>query len=348
MRLGGLYPMYVPEEIVHAAGILPVTLLGSNEPVTLANNYLQPYNCAPVRSNLDLALKGELEFVDGIIFPDICDAVTCLSDVWKSHLTSSFYHTILLPARLDSPSSRQYLIEQFAALKAHLEEFVDHEISNLDLQRSIAIYNQNRTLIARLYELRRANPGLFRARNIASVVMASMVMLKEDHNQLLNELLARAQKAKPSLNGRVRLVLSGSLCEDLDLRILDLVDEVGGVVADDDLYVGTRYFATSVDEASSPIDALAERHLRDVPCPTRHNPANDWGDHLLRLIRTAEAKGVIIVTVKFCEPHDFNYPHLMHRLSEAGIPHLLLETEQGEAPLGPIRTRLQAFVETLR
>jgi len=339
--------MHVPEEIIHAAGILPAIILGSDEPITLANSYLQPHNCALVRSNLDMALTGKLDFLDGMVFPDICDSIQCVSDVWKRHKPGFFYHSLLVPARMNSPSSRQFLTQQFIQLKASLEKFMGQEISHKALGQSLAIYNHNRALLSRFSQLRRENPSLLRAKDLAIVVTASMLMPKEEHSQLLTELLSRAQKARPVPDGKPRLVLSGNLCDDPDQAILDLIEEVGAVVADDDLYVGTRYFATQADETLDPIEALAKRYIHDVPCPTKHNPQNDWADYLLGLVKQAKANGVIVLMLKYCEPHAFDYPYLKSRLSESGVPSLLLETEHGKAPLGPIRTRLQAFLETI-
>ena len=343
----GCHPMYVPEEIVHAAGALPVVLLGSGETVTLAHRYLQPsFVCLPIRCNLDLALKGKLDFLDGVIFPDICDEARSLSDIWKAHREAPFHYSLMLPANLSTPLAGGYLAAQLADLRVSLERFLGHEIADESLRGSIAAYNRNRALLSRLYEVRRGNPGLLRARNAAEAVAASMLMPKEEHSELLSRLLEGLGAAEKPPDGMPRLLLSGGLCDMPDMDILDLVEELGAVVVDDDLYVGSRYFATQVEEGISPLDALAARYIGDVPCPTKFDPQSDWGEYLVDMARRSGADGVVIMMAEFCAPHGFDYPHLKEKLSAAGVPHLLLTTDH-TGPSGQMKTRLGAFIELL-
>lgn len=344
----GCLPMYVPEEIVHAAGMLPITLLGNDEPITVADSYLQPYVCAPVRSNFDLALKGELDFLDGVVFPDICDPLICISDVWRRRKPGFFYHTLMIPATANSPSSKRFLVQQFQQLRTALEKLSGRTVSDQALQQSITIYNRSRSLLQRLYAQRRANPGAFSAPEIAAVVQASMLMPREKHTPLLERLLKSRKKSGMAESGKVKLIVSGNLCEDPHLELLEMVEQVGGMVVDDDLYVGSRYFSPAVNEKVPPLEAFAERYLEGIPCPTKHSVPQTWPDYLIDMVKKSGAEGVVILIAKFCDPHLLYYPYLKDRLAEAGIPHLLLETEQGKIPLGPFRTRLQAFVETLK
>jgi benzoyl-CoA reductase/2-hydroxyglutaryl-CoA dehydratase subunit BcrC/BadD/HgdB len=130
------------------------------------------------------------------------------------------------------------------------------------------------------------------------------------------------------------------------MEITNILEELGTVIVDDDLYIGRRYFTTMVNEALSPIEALADRYSRDIPCCTKYSGAIQWADYLISLMHESEAKGIVHLMVKYCEPHAFDYPLLRMRLSQAGIPHILIETEQ-TVPSGQIRTKLQAFIENL-
>ena len=173
-----------------------------------------------------------------------------------------------------------------------------------------------------------------------------MLMPKEEHNKLLEQLLNEAEKVNVPSSGKVKIVLSGCLCDPLEDQILDLLDEVGVIVPDDDLYVGSRYFITSVDEQKPPVEALADRHIGDVPCSTKFNPGKNWAEYLVDMAKKANANGVLIVLLKFCEPHSLDYPELKAKLTKAQIPHLLIETEHDQASLGQLRTRIEALIET--
>ena len=345
----GCFPMLVPEEIIHAAGMLPVTLLGSDQAITLADQYAHPYICQLVRSNFDLSLKGELDILDGVVFTDFCLTVQMMSDIWIYHKPDYFYHQLILPKNVRASYSMGNVLPYLDGLKAALEKLGGHEISESSLKKSISIYNENRKLLHRLYELRRDNPGLFRARDIAVIVGAGMLMPKEEHSQLLSQLLDQIQGASASPDGKARLVISGYLCDMPELEVLDLVEELGAVICDDDLYVGRRYFHTLADETLSPMEALAKRYIEDVPCPTKIYTEKDFyfGDYLINLAKEAKAEGVISVALKYCESHLYDLPELEAELSKNKVPNLMLETSHIGAS-GQFRTRIQAFLETLQ
>ncbi len=345
-RVIGCFPMYVPEEIIHASGILPITLLGTNETVTLADSYLQPYLCHVPRSNLDLALKGRLDFLDGVVFPNICDVLLFLPDIWSIHHSMPFQHNILVAGKLNSASSQRYLISEFNRLKRALEEFTRRDITDDDLRRSIVIYNQNRDLLHKVYRTRVEKPGIFKARDVATVIMTSMLMPKEEHTALLREFLEKAEDKGRQQEGNVRLLVSGGPCDQPQWEILDLIEDLGAMVVNDDLYVGRRYFATNVSETIPPIEALAEHYINDVPCPTKHNQDKKYAEHLSDLAEESGAQGVIILMVKYCEPYSFAYPVVKAELTRRSIPHLLIEVDP-PISLGVMRTRLEAFIETL-
>jgi len=344
----GCLPMYIPEELIHAAGLLPVAVLAGEEEFTLVDKYIEPYLCSVTRSKFDMVLRGELDFLDGMVFPDVCEFTQQLPDIWMIHWTGAYQYVVpLVKGNFDLPSRKHYLMEQFTGFRASLEKFFGQEITDQRLRQSIAIYNHNRALLSRLYQVRRSNPGLFHAKDMVTIVTASMFMPKEEHSELLTKLLARVEGAKPAPDGRLRLVLSGNLCNQPVDGILKLIDELDIAVVDDGLYTGRRYFTDLVDETLDPIEALAERYISGMPCTTKQDPNGKWADYLLSLVKESEAKGVIMLIVRFCEPHGFDYPYLKQSFAEAGVPLFLVETELRGA-LEPIRTRLQAFTETLR
>jgi benzoyl-CoA reductase/2-hydroxyglutaryl-CoA dehydratase subunit BcrC/BadD/HgdB len=158
-------------------------------------------------------------------------------------------------------------------------------------------------------------------------------------------LLFLAEERRPLPQDRVRLFLVGSVCDQS--QVFDLFEAWGASIAGDDLCTGWRYFAEDVTPAGDPMEALADRFLRRVPCPCKYNPGFDRGEELLRRVVASRAQGVIFILLKFCDPHAFDYPYLKGKLEEANVSSLLLEIEPGGLPLGAVETRFKAFVETL-
>lgn len=347
-KIVGCLPMYMPEEIIHAAGVLPAILLKGTAELTVVEGVLQPYLCSWLRSKFDSALKGELDFLDGVAFPDVCVLSQQLPDIWRLHKPDGFQHILpLVKGHMSLTSRRHYLVAQFNHLKASLEKFFGQKITNRKLRQSIVLYNRNRLLLDHLYQVRLFNPGLFRASDMVAVVAAGMLMPKDKHNELLTSLLARTEGAKPATDGRVRLVLSGHLCEKPEDGLLKIIDGLDAVVADDDIYTGRRYFMTQVSELRDPIEALAERYLSGVYCPTKQDPEEEWANYLSVMVKRSQAKGLVMLITRFCEPHGFDWPTLHLKLTALNVPHMYLEVEH-RGVLEPIRTRLQAFVETLK
>lgn len=345
-KIIGCFPMYVPEEIVHAGGMLPVIVMDSQDPIAQADRYMMTCTCHLVRSTFDLALRDKMSFLDGLIFPDICEPVQLVADVWRVHRPAPFHYNLVVPLNLESPLGKKYLMTQYQTLRTALEKFAGRSISDQAIRESITVYNRNRALLRQLYDIRRKNPEAIGVKELGAVVAAGMLMPKEEHSRMLEKLLPiLTKRAVPASNGKARLVLAGDLCDRPEIEILGLIDELEAVVVDDDLYCGSRYFATPADEKLPPIEALAERYVNDVPCPSKHNPRRDLGDYLVNMVKVAEADALVMLTLKYCEPLAHDYPYLKEKLTEAGIPHLLIETDHGPIPLGQIRTRLQALLE---
>jgi bzd-type benzoyl-CoA reductase N subunit len=365
-RAMGYFCTYVPEEIIHAAGFVPVRIRSSSEPPSRADAHLQSYTCALCRSALDQALRGDLSFLRGVVFPHTCDTIQALTDIWRMNFPDLYVETIVQPVNLSSPSTRPYLIAELQRFRHSLEEFISREITNQAISASIEPYNEKRRLLAQLHDLRDrlTAPELFAATS------AGFVMPPQEYNQLLGELVELLAEEgisiPPSLPGRGRgrvdpykprskgpgLILVGAVLDDP--AILTIVEELGARIVGDDLCTGSRYFAPPAVADGDPIAALADRYLHRLPCPAKYHPDHQPGEHLLKLVneacpepsRRTKADGVVFVLQKFCDPHAFDYAMVKEKLDAAAVPHLRLEMEHAPA-LDQWRTRLQAFLEMI-
>jgi benzoyl-CoA reductase subunit C len=346
-KVVGCLPMYVPEEIIHASGALPVVLQESNEPITIGHSKIQSFFCGIARSIVDSALKGNLDFLDAVVSPEIDLAINGLGNILRANMNIN-HLTIYQPTTITKRASRGFLSREINIFRSSLENFTGQKITDERLKNSIEIYNKNRRLLRDLYDLRRKNPSILSSVQMRSILMTSMSMLKEEHNQLLENLLPKLKSQKTLANRATKLILSGCLCEAPPPDILNLIEELGGIIVDDDIYTGARYFSADVVIDDSPIDAIVKRQLNmPIPCPTRIDEEIDWGDYVIRLAQDSHARGVIHLVVKYCQPHEMYYPYLSKRLSSAGIPDLKLEIEHEMMSIASTKTRIQAFIEIL-
>lgn len=351
-RLIAMVGMHIPEEIVHAAGALPVRLPHFGEPIVHASFRLQGFFCAYARSVLEAGLRGALAFADGIVLNDICHTIRATTGILERESERMPWLRFLwLPPDIGKPQALAYAVRELEGFRTDLEGVVGHPITDEALWQSIAMYNRQRRLLRRLYQARRDRPGVLSAREMGAVVTAGMLTQKEDHANRVARLLEMMEgHERQSVRSAVPLVISGSLCEAPPDEILGLIEDVGGVVVDDDLFTGSRSFVTDVPEdGGNPLEALARAYLGMVaPCPTRHRDGWDLGNYLVQMAQHSHARGVVVMIVKYCEPHDYYKPMVERTLEQAGIASLFLETEHEDMEMGQVRTRLQAFVESLR
>jgi len=348
----GTFPMHFPAEVAHAAGALTAVVQASDEGITVGGGSFYPFFCGYTRSVVDQATKGQLDFFDAIVFGDHCVQMLSAADVVRvrrPQLHIGFHQ--LIPALKDNwslPNAEKTLRACISDVETQLGTTVGQDA----LRASIALYNRNRGLIRELYQLRRSGQIRLTGRELQDVVKSSMVMDKAEHTALLTELVSsvRAGALEPPA-GRAPVYVSGHLCHAPKPELLDLIEDCGAVIVDDDLYTGYRYVASDVDTTGDPVNALARWYIDRndvVPCPTRLDPQTDWDGFLLDSVRRVNARGLIVLIVKFCEPHYFYYPRIKQTFEETGIPHLLLETEHDMNALGNMRTRIEAFVELIK
>ncbi|MBI1987961.1 MAG: 2-hydroxyacyl-CoA dehydratase [Nitrospinae bacterium] len=345
-RIIGWVCIYVPEEILHAAGFLPIRILGSADETSIADAYLYSNNCSFGKNCLEDAFQGHYDSLDGMVTCNSCDVMRRFYDMWEIYLKTPFTHIMTVPCRGDEsvvPGFRNELMR----FKGKLEEAFSLEIQPEALRESIALYNRTRRLLRELWELRKADPPPLSGAEALEVILAGMVMPKEEFNPLLESYIGevRARKASNGSAQKIRLLLTGP--ELADPGYVRFIEELGSVVAIDDLSCGTRYFWDLVEEAGDPWETLARRYAtRQATCPRVH-PQGQRIEHLKQLARDYKVEAVIDSIIKFCESHGGITPILKREFAELGLPMLHLEREYQMGSRGQLRTRVQAFFESL-
>jgi benzoyl-CoA reductase subunit C len=348
MKVVGSFPMHFPGELAHAAGTLPVILQESADPITVGHGVFFPFYCGFTRSVVDQACKGDFDFLDAIMFGDHCVQVLGAADVVRSRLPNTRVHFYQLISAMSDPWTLARARETFAGLKTGLEDLTGHPIDDEAIRASIRTFNRNRALLRELYDLRRAGTAALTAHQMQLAVQSSMVMDKAQHTALLEELLTDLRLRTLDQKRGTRVYLSGHFCQAPKANVLELIEDCGGIVVDDDLYHGHRYISTDVDEDGDPLDALARWYLArnlKVPCPTRVDQNADWEGYLLGAMDRSKAEGMIVLMAKFCEPHMYYYPQIKEAFEARGVPHLLIETEHEMSSLEAVRTRIETFLE---
>lgn len=344
-RVIGIFLPDVPEELIDASGMLPFTVLDCKKSPS-PTGIIPSFACSLISSTLNQACLGDLEFLDGMVIPHLCDSSRALFHLWERRFPKQFSDQVRLPKKLSSQGAKAYLSEELKRFKETLEKSFGVNISNEELWKSINTYNENRQYLRTIQALRSQNMGLINNYEFFSLVKSSMVMPKNEHNQILKEILAHVESSCARFDNRppVKVFVSGKLVEPLE--IFQWMDEAGILVAGDDLAVGSRYFSYGIKGEGDALKSLAQSYFERIPNALVEGP-KDHLSFILKKVQENGIEGVIFVHLKFCEPLAFDYPGIKKGLDQRGIPNLFIETELHGYNVGQIKTRLQAFVEIL-
>jgi benzoyl-CoA reductase subunit C len=336
---------YVPEEVILAADALPIRITGYSHEDELVDGtaYLYINNCSFTRSCLQLGLKGEYSFLDGVVGGSTCDGVRRLFDLWRHYLKPDFFQVLTIP-RKSGERAHQLYYSQIQDFKTHLEEFTGVKITDEALVQAAELMNESRALLRELYELRKLDEPLISGQETLEVQLGIFRMPKESFNRELKKLIAELKGSGRGRKARARLMLIGSVMTNPEF--IKSIEELGVMVVTDELCTSTRYWYDPVvlDPTRPPLEAISRRYLDNFPC-ARMYPSTDRFNRILKLAREAKVDGIISQTIRYCVPYAHDIPLLAERLKKEDIPLLSLDVEYGTSGSGQIRTRVQAFLE---
>jgi len=346
-KVVGYLCCYVPVEFLTALDLVPYRIHGGvGRPLKQVDQYLETIMCPYVRSCFDLALGGEYDFLSGVVIPHTCDAMHRVYDMWRYHLNHPYGHCITVP-HMTHQASFEYFQKELEDFQESLERFFGGSASEEDLAAAIGLHNRSRALLRELYELRKAEPPLISGVEVTWVLVAGMTIPVQEFNDLLEDVITEVRNRRPGSDGKPRLLVVGSEVDDVTM--IRLVEDSGASVVMDDLCTGSRSFWKDVDMAGRAVTGLAARYLGGITCPCTYRPgkihqrfsyledyARDWG-----------VEGVLVYTIRFCDTYQLDGPEIKGYMESLGFPVLYLEDDYIMPALAQLKTRIEAFLETI-
>ncbi len=344
-KVVGCRCLYVPEEIVWAAGLLPFPLYGTPEPVSLADSYFQSCTCEFVRNLFDQALLGRLSFLDGVALANTCDVIRHLLDMWNGYIRATPAFMINNPQKLGGEANREYYLEELKRFRGKVEEVSGNRVTDEKLRAAIDLYNETRMLLRELYGLRKQDPPPLSGQEAFEVARAASILPKDQANPLLRKLLEQLRGGKGAgaeRGQRPRILVTGSLIDHPAL--IRIVEEQGGTVVADDLCTTSRTFARLVESDADPLAALY-RYFNERPLCACMHPEEARLEYLLGLVEEFDVAAVVNFNLKYCHPTLYEAPNLRKALQARNIPSIALEVGHDLSGHGQLATRIQAFLE---
>lgn len=349
-KVVGVLPYYAPEELVYAAGIVPMGIWGSNtETISRAKEYCATFYCTIAQLALEMLLDGTMDGLDGIITPTICDTLRPMSQNFRVAMGDKMSVIFLAhPQNRFEEFGLQFTVDQYNHVKKELEKIAGREITNDDIQNAIKVYNESRAARRKFVKLASDHCDVITPTKRSAVLKAFYFMLKDEYIAKLNELNAELEKLPVCDWQGTKVVTSGIICDNPAL--LAAFEENNIAIAADDVAHESRSFRTDVPENADPMMALAQQFANvdyEVLLYDPKSSENRRGEFVANLVKESGAQGLVLFMQQFCDPEEMEYPYLKKALQAADVPHIKLGIDQQMRDFGQARTAIQAFADVL-
>jgi len=340
----GHFQVYFPEELAHAAGMLPLRVCGGQADGIEAESKFGSYLCSIIKTSLDLALTGKMDLELFVTHP-ICDAARNLGAIWGRNFPYKA-QILYLPQNANSKYTHEYLTFEYNRLKKDIEGVMG-PISDDSLKASLELFNKSRALMRELYDIKRETPWLIKAEDAYVLTKLAGMVTKEDYIELMSWVLPQVKERNLKKQDKMRVVFEGGFCESPPVELIQTIERSCYLV-DDDLFIGLRYILSDISTEGDPVESLATAYLdQSSYSPVQHDNNKEKGDMLLARVKNADAEAVIVSAAKMCEPGLEEQVTYIKMLEKEGIDSFVNEFEENQTSFDQIGTQLETFVENI-
>ena len=341
----GHFQVYFPEEIAHAAGMLPLKMRGAPVEPTHSDSRFGSYLCSILKTNLELVLSNRVE-LDMFVTHPICDAARNLAAVWGRNYPYPC-QILYLPQNANSKASAEYLRGEYDRVKKDIEALTGTQVTDEALKNSIAVYNENRSLLRKIYEIKRTQPWLISGFEAYLLTNVGGMILREEHNELLKTAIPLIEARPVKRQDKIRVVFEGGFCEQPPLDLIRAISQSCYIV-DDDLLIGLRWILEDVPLEGDLLMNMADAYLeKSTYSPVQHDARKPKEKMLLQRIADSGAEAAIITAAKMCEPGLEDQVAYTKTLDEKGIPYFVGEFEENMTSFDSMEIQLETFTENL-
>ncbi len=344
-KVVGHFQVYFPEEIAHAAGMLPFKVRGAPVEPTQAESRFGSYLCSILKTSLELVLSKRIE-LDMFVTHPICDAARNLGAIWGRNFPYPC-QILYLPQNATSSHAVTYLRSEYARLKESIEAVSGQSVTDDALRASLQVFNENRKLLRTLYALKRESPWLVAADESYVLMMVGGLIPREEHNALLQAALPMLAARTAKRQDKIRVHFEGGFCEQPPLDLIRTISRSCYVV-DDDFMIGLRWIVEDVAADGDPLYNLAEAYLnRSSHSPVQHDLRKPKDKMLLKRVADARAEAAIVMAAKMCEPGLEEQVVNTRALDQQDIPYFVSEFEENMTSFDHLEIQLETFVENI-
>lgn len=346
-KVVGIYCTYCPQELILAAGAIPVGLCGMSEnPIAAAEETLPRNLCPLIKSSYGFAATDTcpfFHFSDLVVGETTCDGKKKMFEIMQDIKP---VHIMQLPHLSSHPASFELWVSEIRRLKTRLEEELDVTISDADIWEAIEVINQEKRAIKAMFDLNQSDPP--RLSGMEMLTASWSRSFSSDKGEMianLNNLVDEVQ-SQPS-NGKSkapRVLLTGCPVGLGTEKVIRLTEDLGAHIVAMENCSGYKTLELQADTAGSdPIVALAEKYLA-IPCSCM-SPNPYRLELLARMMADFRADAVIDLTWQACHTYNIEAHDVGKLVREKGLPYLHLESDYSSSDLESLKVRIEAMLE---
>jgi len=350
--LVGYLPIYIPREIIHAANGIAVGIMGTGDhkQIIKGDAYYQSYICHLPRGVIEMGLDKNLDGFDGFLFPSTCDCIRNLSGMFKIIKRGKFQRYFDYPQNFNIAIGGLFYKELIETVMNDVYAINGVKVTSDRLNDSIRKYNRNRQLVEKIYEIRQQYPWRLSAVDTYYVLRAGLQMPVEDHNKILEEVVEHISESYGEPMDNIRVVVSGSFCEQPPAGLIKSIEMAGCYIVDDDFMLGMRWIEGDVNaETENPLNELVKSFINKSRFSSVvYDIDNPKGDRLVKQVRERNADGVVFSAASFCDPALLDRPMLQKSCDEAGIPHINFQYHENTGQFKVIKEQAGTFSDSIK
>jgi len=344
---------YLPEELVLACDAIPVCFIqaGDNTILTDAGAYICRWFDPFWRSQIGYLTSGKDPYytiADLIVIPITDNHIRAFSNT-VGYYTPEIESFVFGIPHVKDEYALGYYLQGINRLKKKLEEFTGVGITESRLKQSIRLCNRERELFRQISLMRQSDDFAVASKDFIALNHGSFIADKGVMVEILESFVKEVKDSAPLPKGGPRILLTGSTLARGDSKVIDIIEDTGGVVVMEEFAEGIRPYWGNVKLDGDLMANLAESYFMDRVCPGWFRPGTERLDFLIKLAREYKAAGMIWYQLMYRESYkveSYFFPDILKK--ETGLNMLTLESEYDAAETGPMKTRIETFIKTIR
>ncbi|MCR5083534.1 MAG: 2-hydroxyacyl-CoA dehydratase family protein [Parasporobacterium sp.] len=337
-------PVYTPEEIIHSMGAVPFGAWGADIALNESKKYFPAFICSIMQSILELGMKGAYMGAKAIVIPSLCDSLKVLGENWKYAVKDIPFIPMTYPQNRKPEFGREYTKAGYERVIVDLEKALGAKFDDAKLVESIKIHNEHNAVMREFSKAVAKCEGIS-AKDRQVVFKSAWFMEKSEHTAMVKDLIIKINGCDCKQGAKVRIVTSGILADAPEL--LNIFDEFGYHIVADDIAAESRQYKTDTKVNGNALDALTNKFAEMDNCSVLYDPEKKRVNMIADLAKANDAKGVVVVLTKFCDPEEFDYPLIKKACDKAGIACALIEVDRQMENYEQARTILETFKDVI-